>query len=66
MKVVVFGATGGTGRIMVRKALERGYEVTAAVRQPSALAQRHERLRVLKADVMRPETLDAVVESKTL
>ena len=32
MKVAIFGATGGTGRIMVRKALERGHEVTAAAR----------------------------------
>ena len=30
MKVAIFGATGGTGRIMIRKALERGHEVTAA------------------------------------
>lgn len=36
MKVAIFGATGGTGRIMMRKALERGQEVTAAARNPSA------------------------------
>ena len=36
--------------------------VTAAMRNPLALPWRHERLRVVEADVMRPETLDAVVE----
>jgi uncharacterized protein YbjT (DUF2867 family) len=64
MKVAIFGSTGGTGRIMVGKALERGWDVTAAVRSPSALPWRHEHLRVVQADVMRPESLDAVVEGQ--
>jgi biliverdin reductase / flavin reductase len=64
MKVAIFGSTGGTGRIMVGKALERGWDVTAAVRSPSALAWRHERLWVAEADVMQPETLDAAVEGQ--
>ena len=64
MKVAIFGATGGTGQLMVRKALERGHEVTAAVRRPSALKQRHERLRVIEADVMNPVGVDAAVEGQ--
>jgi biliverdin reductase / flavin reductase len=64
MKVAIFGSTGGTGRIMVGKALERGWDVTAAVRSPSALPWRHEHLRVVQADVMRPETLDAAAEGQ--
>jgi biliverdin reductase / flavin reductase len=64
MKVAIFGSTGGTGRIMVGKALERGWDVTAAVRSPSALPWRHEHLRVVQADVMRPETLDAATEGQ--
>ncbi len=51
MKVVIFGATGRTGRTMTRKALQRGHEVTAAVRNPAVLALHHDRLRVVKADV---------------
>ena len=64
MKVAIFGATGGTGRIIIRRALERGYEVTAAARNPSALLGGHERLRVVKADVLQPQTLEAVVEDQ--
>lgn len=64
MKVAIFGATGGTGRIMIRKALKRGHEVTAAARNPSALLGGHERLRVVKADVMQPQTPEAVVEDQ--
>jgi biliverdin reductase / flavin reductase len=64
MKVAIFGSTGGTGRLMVGKALERGWDVTAAARSPSALPWRHEHLRVVQADVMRPETLEAAVEGQ--
>jgi uncharacterized protein YbjT (DUF2867 family) len=33
-KILVLGATGGTGRLIVSQALERGQEVTALVRSP--------------------------------
>jgi putative NADH-flavin reductase len=51
MKLVVFGATGGTGRCIVEQALASGYDVTAVVRDPEGLPLRHERLRVVRADV---------------
>src|SRR5688572_18093218 len=51
MKIVVFGASGQTGRLLVEQALAAGHEVTALVRDPSKLAVRHERLRVLQGDV---------------
>lgn len=34
-KILVLGATGGTGRLIVRQALERGFEVRALVRSPA-------------------------------
>jgi hypothetical protein len=37
MKVTVLGATGLTGREIVRQALERGHQVTAVARDPSKL-----------------------------
>jgi putative NADH-flavin reductase len=64
VKVAIFGATGGTGRLLTTKTLERGEEVTAAVRKPAALTQRHERLRVVEADVMDPATLDGALEGQ--
>lgn len=33
-KILVLGATGGTGRLIVSEALARGHEVTALVRSP--------------------------------
>ena len=51
MRLVVFGATGGTGRCVVDQALAAGHQVLAVVRNPGAIATRHPQLEVLKADV---------------
>ena len=37
MKLVVFGASGATGRQIVEQALAAGHEVTAFVRNPAHL-----------------------------
>lgn len=37
MRIVVLGATGGTGLELVRQAMERGHSVTALVRSPEKL-----------------------------
>ena len=57
MRIVVIGATGGTGREVVKQALEQGHQVTALVRQPSRLDLTHERLTVVQGDVMDPGSL---------
>ena len=46
MRVTVFGATGGIGGHVVRQALDRGYAVTAIVRDPARLDVRHPALEV--------------------
>jgi uncharacterized protein YbjT (DUF2867 family) len=56
-RVLVVGATGGTGRELVKQALERGYTVTALARNPAAVAITHERLSVVQGDVMDPVSL---------
>ncbi|HEX3784149.1 MAG TPA: NAD(P)H-binding protein [Pseudonocardiaceae bacterium] len=61
MRVAVFGATGGTGRQLVRQALALGHQVTVLARRPDAVAERDERLRVLAGDVLAPECVAPVV-----
>jgi putative NADH-flavin reductase len=51
-RVLIVGATGGTGRQLVAQALERGHAVTALVRDPSVLRVEHPRLRVMRGDVL--------------
>ncbi|RYF53155.1 MAG: NAD-dependent epimerase/dehydratase family protein, partial [Cytophagaceae bacterium] len=57
MKFAILGATGGTGRELLQQALDRGHQVTAIVRHPDAVSMTHNRLRVVRGDVMQPDTL---------
>jgi putative NADH-flavin reductase len=52
LRVVVFGASGRTGRQLVEQALEGGHEVTAFVRDSSKLGIEGEGLSVVVGDVM--------------
>jgi putative NADH-flavin reductase len=51
MKLLVLGATGGTGRQIVTQALDAGHEVTVLARDPDKVGVRHDRLRVVGGDV---------------
>ena len=52
MKVVVCGATGRTGRLLVEGALARGHSVTAFVRAPDKLGAVRDRVWVVHGDVL--------------
>jgi putative NADH-flavin reductase len=61
VRLLVFGATGGTGREVVLQALERGHEVTAFVRDPAALDAALGRVRVLQGDATDAKAVAAAV-----
>jgi putative NADH-flavin reductase len=52
LRLLIIGATGGTGRELVQQALAQGHHVTAMVRTPSKMDTQHPNLRVLRGDVM--------------
>ena len=47
MKIVVFGATGKTGRLLVEQALAKGHKVTAYVRNPQSVKIENENLKIV-------------------
>lgn len=51
MRIAVFGANGGTGRLLTQQALEAGHDVVAVVRRPAQFPLAHGRLTVIEADV---------------
>ena len=60
MKVIVFGATGGIGRLLVAGALELGHAVTAFVRNGQSLEPR-DGLRIVQGDIFDPQSVaDAI------
>ena len=61
MKVLIIGATGATGQILMREALEQGYEVTALARNPSAVAPEDHRPRVLEGNALDASEVEAAV-----
>jgi len=61
VKIAVFGATGRTGRPLVKEALAEGHEVVALARNPAKMGVSHERLRVVQGDVLDAASVDEVV-----
>jgi putative NADH-flavin reductase len=64
VKVLVIGATGQTGRHAVRQLLARGDAVTAFVRNPSAITEASDRLRVVKGDARDAASLDRAMQGQ--
>lgn len=52
MNILIVGATRGIGRQLLEQALTSGHAVTALVRNPQRLAIQHQRLRVVKGDIL--------------
>jgi putative NADH-flavin reductase len=52
MRIALFGANGGTGRVLAAQALDAGHEVTAVTRHPETFGLAHEHLRVVVGDAM--------------
>lgn len=57
MKLVIFGANGGTGLELLRQALAAGHEVVAAVRRPEELDAFKDRARIEKISFDDPSSV---------
>jgi nucleoside-diphosphate-sugar epimerase len=62
MNIVVFGANGGTGRLLARQAAEAGHIVTAVTRHPETFPIEHENLRVIEGDVYELADVERAIE----
>lgn len=60
-RLLIVGASGGTGRRLVEQALDRGYSVTALAREPRRLTIQHAQLSVVKGDVLDERSVDTAV-----
>lgn len=62
MKLVIFGANGGTGRRATSYALAAGHQVAAVTRRPGQFPIRHPRLDVVTADVYDERQVNEAVD----
>lgn len=64
MKSTVIGATGGSGKAAVERALEAGHEVTAFSRRATAMDLTHPRLRKIDGDATRVANVERAVAGR--
>jgi len=62
MKLLVLGATGGTGLEMVREAIERGHSVTAFVRSPERLKPFGDHITIRQGNLLNAAELEPVIK----
>lgn len=61
-KVMIIGASGFVGSAILNEALNRGYQVTAVVRDPEKIKVKNDNLQVVKANVMNFNELEEAMK----
>ncbi len=64
MNLLVFGATGGTGRALIRQALAQGHVVTAFARDPAKVKITHENLRIARGNILDYDSVETAVKNQ--
>jgi putative NADH-flavin reductase len=63
-KIIVFGATGGTGKLVTEQALKGGHDVTVVVRNPNVFTLQHPNLEIVAGDVFELPTFEKSLKDK--
>lgn len=66
LKILVYGASGKVGSHVVDEALNRGHRVTAVSRDPAKIPQTHDRLSVVRGDVLKPDSVADLVSGQNV
>ena len=64
MKLLIIGATGGTGKELVKLALEQGHHVTAFVRNPQKFSLAHDSLKIAQGNVLDYTSVETAARGK--
>ncbi|NJM63208.1 MAG: SDR family oxidoreductase [Oscillatoriales cyanobacterium RU_3_3] len=64
MNLLIFGATGETGRELVKQALAQGNAVTAFVRDSAKLDMQHPNLKIVEGNITDTTTVERVVQGQ--
>jgi putative NADH-flavin reductase len=61
MNIVIFGAAGATGRLLVERALAQGQEETAFDRQTAALTRHHPKFTLVQGDIFNSAQVEEAI-----
>jgi len=61
MKILIFGASGATGRHLVKQALDQQHYVTAFVRDPAKLTIEHNNLKLVQGNVINYQEVENAI-----
>src|SRR3954471_20387691 len=61
MKLIILGATGGTGLQLIRRSLVHGHSVTAFVRDPNRLQEYRDRIKIKQGDLLDQNALAEIL-----
>jgi putative NADH-flavin reductase len=64
MKLVVLGATGGTGLEIVKQGIASGHSITALVRSPDRLKQFGDRISIKQGDLLNTADLEQAIQGQ--
>lgn len=64
MKVVIFGATGFSGKAVLKEALARNHQVTILVRKRTAVLVQDKNLTIVEGNVLDRNTVNAVLKGQ--
>ena len=64
VNIVIIGASGKTGQLVVQQALDAGHKVTAFMRTPEKLTLAHERLTIVQGDATDSEAVNSAVKGQ--
>ncbi|MGB5692103.1 MAG: SDR family oxidoreductase [Flavobacteriaceae bacterium] len=64
MNILIIGATGKTGRQLIKEGLEAGHSITALVRNPCKLNEQHPNLQIVKGDVLDLASLQEAIPNQ--
>lgn len=62
MTIALFGGTGQTGSIFLKKALNKGYKVKALVRDTGKVNIQDENLQIIQGDILKQTDVDKAVQ----
>jgi putative NADH-flavin reductase len=65
-KIILFGASGGTGKLVIEQALIAGHQITAIVRNPEDIDLKHQNLEIIKGDIFKISTFENAMKNKDL